>query len=119
MIHRPPDPIPPLFACPPARRNAPPGTSEAAADQIAGHAAQQRQTVLVVIAQAGARGATDAEIEAASGLRAQSVSPRRGELVKAGQVVDSGRRRRTPRGRSAAVWVTVEHAPRRGEGGTR
>ena len=92
---------------PPAPRNAPPGTSSVAAARIAGHARKQRAEVLAVIVRAGAEGATDAEIEFATGLRAQSVSPRRGELRTLGMVVDSGRRRLTPRGRPAAVWIAA------------
>lgn len=95
----------------PAHRNAPAGTSQAAADRIAGHAPKQRAEVLAVIVRAGAHGATDAEIEAATGIRAQSVSPRRGELRALGLVVESGRRRPTPSGRRAAVWVTLNHVP--------
>ena len=97
---------------PPARSNAPPGTSEVAADRIAGYARKQRADVLGVIVRAGAFGATDAEIELATGIRAQSVSPRRGELRTLGLVVDSGRRRPTPRGCPAAVWVQSEFAPK-------
>lgn len=97
---------------PPARHTAPAGTSAVAADRIAGYAAKQRADVLAVIVRAGAFGATDADIEAATGIRAQSVSPRRGELRALGLVVDSGRRRPTPRGRPAAVWVTPNHAPK-------
>lgn len=96
-----------LRLTPPAHHNAPPGTSNAAARQIAGHSAQQRAEVLAVIVRAGAFGATDAEVEQATGIRAQSVSPRRGELRKLGLIVDSGQRRPTPRGRPAAVWVAV------------
>lgn len=92
---------------PPARRNAPAGTSDAAARRIAGRAAKQRADVLAVIMGAGALGATDAEIETAIGIRAQSVSPRRGELRALGLVVDSGRRRLTPRGCPATVWVAA------------
>lgn len=95
---------------PPARHNAPAGTSGVAADRIAGYAAKQRSDVLAVIVKAGAFGATDAEIESATGIRAQSVSPRRGELRALGLVVDSGRRRPTPRGRPAAVWVAATFA---------
>jgi hypothetical protein len=95
---------------PPARHNAPAGTSEVAADRIAGHAAKQRADVLAVIVKAGRFGATDAEVETATGIRAQSVSPRRGELRALGLVVDSGRRRPTPRGRPAAVWVATTFA---------
>ena len=95
---------------PPARHNAPAGTSGVAADRIAGYAAKQRADVLAVIVKAGAFGATDADIEAATGIRAQSVSPRRGELRALGLVVDSGRRRPTPRGRPAAVWIAATFA---------
>lgn len=95
---------------PPARHNAPAGTSGVAADRIAGYAAKQRNDVLAVIAKAGAFGATDAEIESATGIRAQSVSPRCGELRVLGLVVDSGRRRPTPRGRPAAVWIAATFA---------
>ena len=96
---------------PPAHHNAPARTSRAAADRIAGHAARQRAEVLAVIVRAGAHGATDAEIEAATGIRAQSVSPRRGELRALGLVVESDRRRPTPSGHRAAVWVTLNHVP--------
>jgi len=104
---------------PPARHNSPAGTSSVAADRVAGYAAKQRADVLAVIVKAGAFGASDAEIEGATGIRAQSVSPRRGELRALGLVVDSGRRRMTPRGRPAAVWVTPNHAgtPPAPEGG--
>lgn len=95
---------------PPVRHNAPPGTSDVAADRIAGHAAKQRADVLAVIVKAGALGATDAEIELATGIRAQSVSPRRGELRTQGVIVDSARRRPTPRGRQAVVWVAATFA---------
>lgn len=93
-----------------APHNAPAGTSGVAANRIAGYAAKQRADVLAVIVKAGAFGATDAEIETATGIRAQSVSPRRGELRALGLVVDSGRRRPTPRGRPAAVWVAATFA---------
>lgn len=92
---------------PPARHNAPAGTSGVAARRIAAHAAKQRADVLAVIVRAGAFGATDAEIELVTGIRAQSVSPRRGELRALGLVVDSGRRRPTPRGCPAAVWIAA------------
>lgn len=103
---------------PPARRNAPAGTSGVAANRIAGYAAKQRADVLAVIVKAGAFGATDAEIELATGIRAQSVSPRRGELRTLRLILDSGRRRPTPRGRPAAVWVTPNHAPKPATPGT-
>lgn len=109
-----------LRLTPPAHHNAPAGTSDAAAERIAGHAARQRADVLAVIVKAGTWGATDADVEAATGIRAQSVSPRRGELRALGLIADSGRRRLTPRGRPAAVWVAATFAtyelPASGEG---
>lgn len=96
---------------PPAHHNAPPGSSDVAARMIAGYAARQRADVLAVIAQAGAYGATDAEIQAALGCCPHSVSPRRGELRALGLIADSGVRRPTPRGRPATVWVLMEYAP--------
>lgn len=92
---------------PPARYNAPPGTSGEAARMIATHAATQRAAILALFVKAGTFGATDAEIELATDLRAQSVSPRRGELRTLGLIVDSGQRRPTPRGRPATVWVVT------------
>jgi hypothetical protein len=95
---------------PPSHRNAPRGTSDVAASMIRGHAARQRADVLSVIAAAGPHGATDSDVESATGIRAQSVSPRRGELRALGLVCDSGVRRLTPRGRPATVWILREHA---------
>lgn len=96
---------------PPVRCDAP-ETSRLAARRVAGHAGQQRADVLAVIVKAAAHGATDAEIELATGFRAQSVSPRRGELRKMGLIVYSGRQRPTPRGNPAMVWVLAEFAPK-------
>jgi hypothetical protein len=79
---------------------------------VARLAPKQRTVVLAAIAKAGAFGATDAEIELATGIRAQTVSPRRGELRKLGLVMFSGRHRLTPRGCPAMVWVTPDQAPK-------
>ena len=96
---------------PPARRNAPAGTSSVAADRIAGHAKDLRARVLAFIVEQGPHGAIDDEGEAVLGIKPQTYTPRRGELVALGLVVDSGRRRNTASGRPAAVWVTPNHAP--------
>ncbi len=95
---------------PPACANAPKGTSDVAADMIVAVVGHQCRQVYDVIAAAGLKGATDAEVEAVTGLRAQSVSPRRGELRALGLIVDSGERRPTPSGRPAAVWTLVRYA---------
>lgn len=96
---------------PPARHNAPAGTSSVAADRIAGHTKNLRARVLGFIVAQGPHGATDDEGESVLGIKPQTYTPRRGELVALGLVVDSGRRRNTASGRPAAVWVTPNHAP--------
>lgn len=55
-------------------------------------------------------GLTDLEIQALLGLEGSTERPRRIELVQAGRVVDSGRRRLTPRHKWAVVWVAAEFA---------
>lgn len=97
---------------PPAHHNAPAGTSEVAAKRITGHARTQHARILALIHERGAEGLTDDEGEAQLGIKPQSYTPRRGELVKIGLVVDSGKRRNTDSKRPAAVWVTPEHAPK-------
>ena len=47
---------------------------------------------------------TDGEIETVTLLSANAVRPRRGELVEAGFVEESGGTRKTPAGRNATVW---------------
>jgi hypothetical protein len=101
---------------PPARRNAPPGTSDAAAERIMPHAPDARGRILAFIASRGPDGATDDEGETALGIRCQSYTPRRGELARLGLVVDSGRRRPTGSGCPAAVWIVPERAERPGPG---
>ena len=61
-----------------------------------------RATVLRVIIDKG--GATDEEIELRTGLKHQTASARRRELVISGLVEDSGERRLTTSGRKAIVW---------------
>jgi len=101
---------------PKAHHSAPPGTSEVAAASMKPHAARQQREVLAVIVATREHGATDWEVETATGIRAQSVSPRRGELRELGLIVDSGRRRPTASGRPAAVWVAAQYATKT-EGG--
>lgn len=53
---------------------------------------------------------TDAELGELLHLSAQSVTPRRGELVTLGEVVKTTGRRPTASGRSAVVWVAARFA---------
>ncbi len=55
-------------------------------------------------------GSTDYETRFKVVLPQSSACKRRGELTKAGYIVDSGRRRPTNTGRMAIVWVTARHA---------
>lgn len=52
-------------------------------------------------------GMTDDEVEVALDMRHQTASARRRELVKAGRVRDTGRRRNTRSGRPATVWEAL------------
>lgn len=107
MTRVPPDDGGGLF--PPARHDGP-ETSHQAARKVAPRTPTMRERVLACIVAAGSRGLTDAEGERVSGMRSQSWTPRRGELVKQGRVIDSGERRTTESGCEAIVWVAVEHA---------
>jgi len=66
-----------------------------------------REIVLEFIRRRNGRGATDDEIEKALGLRHQTVSARRRELVLDGKVSASGEERKTRSGRLATVWCAV------------
>lgn len=55
--------------------------SRAAADRMAPHALTARERVYAAIREAGPRGMTDLEIEAATGIKGSTVRPRRIELL--------------------------------------
>lgn len=92
---------------PPYSKNAPIGTSEVAAARIVTFAPNQRERVFAAILSAGARGLTDEEGETLTGIKTQSYTPRRGELVRDGLIRDTGDRRKTQSGCPAAVWIAV------------
>lgn len=94
----------------PAHHSAPGGTSEVTARSMVEQAAPQRDRVFEPIRSRGPIAQTDAEGEAAVGMKPQSYTPRRGELVRLGLVIDSGQRRATASNRPAAVWLVREHA---------
>ena len=107
---------PPLS--PPVRHDAP-ATSLVAADRIADHAGTLRAAVLAMLRERGEHGATDQELQTALGLSSDTEVPRRWELVNAGEVAASGRKRKTRSNRPATVWVASEFAPEPGEGDAR
>jgi hypothetical protein len=80
-------------------------TSKAAAAAIIPKATKLQTQVLDELKRRGSMGATDQELQKALGMLLQTELPRRVELVRAGLVKDSGRKRKTTSGRGAVVWV--------------
>ncbi len=96
---------PSLFDIPdPAPYQATSPTSRAAAEGIRPTAGTLRAVVLAAITKAGARGLTDEEGIAATGMGSSTYRPRRIELVARNLVRDSWQKRKTAAGRDAAVW---------------
>lgn len=91
---------------PPVRKNAP-ETSRIAAGRIAGHAGTLRAAVFALLRERGEHGATDQEIQLALNLTSDTEVPRRWELVNAGAVVASGRKRKTLSNCPATVWIAA------------
>ncbi len=85
-------------------------TSLGAAVAIAPRIPELRQRVLDAIRARGKHGATDHELCGELGMIKDTVAPRRTELRDDDLVVDSGRRRPTPSGRPAIVWVAKEYS---------
>lgn len=79
-------------------------TSAAAAESMMDSAAGLRQRVRKLIHDS-VTGLTCDAIEAVTGLRHQTASARVHELMRSGDIVDSGKRERTRSGRKAVVWV--------------
>lgn len=81
-------------------------TSQAAAKSMKGRKSDaMRQRVYAFLVERGAEGATDEEMQGWLDMNPSTQRPRRIELVATGQVVDSGKVRKTLSGRSATVWV--------------
>ncbi len=86
-------------------------TEAAAAEHAHGSASKTRVAVLEFLHERGIRGATDHEGEEM--LRMFSYQRRRTDLSQSNPplVVDSGRRRTSPRGRPMIVWVHASFVP--------
>ena len=91
----------PLFSQPVAR-NSDPETSWQAADRVADKAPTDRLKVLAALKEHGK--GSDFDLEQWTGVIATSIGVRRGELVKAGLVVDSGERGVNGRGSKVILW---------------
>lgn len=82
-------------------------TSRAAQASAQPKAGTKRALVLAFIRGRGADGATDEEIQRDLPMGPNTERPRRVELVDAGLIRDSGRRRETLGGAMAVVWVAA------------
>lgn len=87
---------------PPAQRHS--ETSVAAAESVKGFVNAMRARVLAYL-EANPSGATDEEIATALNMEGNTERPRRIELMTMGLVKDSGKKRKTRKGRLAAVWI--------------
>jgi hypothetical protein len=85
-------------------------TSREAALSMAGKAGSVRRKVYECIA--NSRGLTDEEMEARLGMKHQTATARRCELVQLKLVEDSGERRVASSGRKQAVWQAALNPPR-------
>lgn len=80
-------------------------TSKAAASSVLESLNAGQRRVREYLAACGPTGGTDEQIQAGTGMRANTERPRRIELVELGLVRDSNQRRATSSGRTATVWV--------------
>lgn len=82
-------------------------TSKSAAEAIEPKVGTLRRKVLDRIRLTGSYGVTDEQGWHALNMDQNTYRPRRIELWRAGLVKDSGKRRRTTKGRTAVVWVAA------------
>ena len=82
-------------------------TSKAAAKSIKAHVPTMRERCLAHVRKCGAAGATSEETEIALGLRRSTCSARFSKLAEIGQIIDSGRERKTTSNRKATVWIAA------------
>ena len=80
-------------------------TSREAAIAAQSNAATDRARILEFIRQCGTHGATSDECQAKFHLAHQTGSARVAELLQSGQIIESGRQRKTRRNRNADVLV--------------
>lgn len=81
-------------------------TSRAAAESIAEGASTLRAKVLAYLRD-HPDGLTDEQMQGGLGMNPSTQRPRRGELLRMGLVVDSGKQRATKSGRMAVVWISI------------
>lgn len=84
-----------------------PETSQIAAQRVFPRTGTKRWTIFEMIKGNGSFGLCDHEIEELTGWLHQSASSIRNGLMNDGWIIDSGKRRKTPQGNGAIVWITV------------
>jgi hypothetical protein len=86
-----------------------PDTSASAAALNATHRVRDRDRCLQALYRAGMHGATDFELETATGIKQTSCGKRRLELLREGLVERTDERRPSPTGSPAVVWrLTID-----------
>jgi hypothetical protein len=85
-----------------------PDTERVAAISVYARTGTQRRKVYDYLAAKGSRGATDWELAEALHISRTGVGARRNELMQAGYVRDSGKRRRGPYKLLGIVWVLTD-----------
>lgn len=88
-----------------------------AAARVLPRSGTARARVLHAIARAGSGGLTDEETSLELEMRLYTAAPRRKELLDAGWIVDSTRRRPTTTGSQAIVWILSDDGRRELDGG--
>lgn len=86
-----------------APHNHTPSSKAAAAQKT--NAATERKKVLAYARNLGTTGSTNEEASEALGVNGNTLRPRRWELVDAGQIVITPKKRQTKKKRNADVWV--------------
>lgn len=84
-----------------------PTTSLQAAEQMTEAAPNMRAQALTLIQQCSPGGITDERLEDETGMKHQTLSARRNELMHVGLIVDSGQREENRSGSDAILWVTT------------
>lgn len=91
----------------PIARRSDPGTSYAAAHDARALSGPHRIRALALLREAGEHGLTDFELAEKSGIAQTSIGVRRKELVRAGYVEGTDKRRPAPSGSLATVWRAI------------
>lgn len=82
-------------------------TSKAAANRAQSRTHIDRSMLLTYLRKCGLEGATDEEMQLATGICGDRQRPRRGDLDKCGLICKTDRTRKTLSGNLACVWVAA------------